>query len=80
MNQLEFHECRKGPQNDLSVTSRGVKVRELPATERRKCIWKQWKTIRKRYESLIKLGMSKRWAWRCANSRKGIYVMGKHLG
>lgn len=42
-------------------------------------IWKQWKTIGKRYASLIKLGMPKNWAWRCANSRKGPYVNGRYL-
>lgn len=34
------------------------------------CIWKQWKTIRKRYKSLKKLGIAKGKAWEWANSRK----------
>ncbi len=34
-------------------------------------IWKQWKKFRKRYESLLKLGATKRNAWRTAGCRKG---------
>jgi len=34
-------------------------------------IWKQWKKIRKRYESLRKLGATHSNAWRTANCRKG---------
>ena len=45
----------------------------------RMIIWKQWKTVRKRYESLRKLGKSKEEAWAWANSRKGILVNGLAL-
>ncbi|MFQ7469484.1 reverse transcriptase domain-containing protein [Amedibacillus dolichus] len=37
----------------------------------RMCIWKQWKKIKKRFNSLMRLGVSRRLAWMCANSRKG---------
>ena len=37
----------------------------------RMCIWKQWKTIRNRQKSLVKLGINKQKAWEWANSRKG---------
>jgi RNA-directed DNA polymerase len=36
----------------------------------RMCIWKAWKTIQKRYKSLMKLGLNKYKAWEFANSRK----------
>ena len=40
-------------------------------------IWKQWKRVRKRYESLRKLGATHSNAWRTANCRKGYqYVCG----
>ena len=45
----------------------------------RMCFWKEWKTIRNRANHLWKLGMDKYWCWRYANSRKGIYVMGRCL-
>lgn len=35
------------------------------------CIWKQWKTISKRYKSLKQLGINKYKAWEWANCRKG---------
>lgn len=37
----------------------------------RMCIWKQWKKIKTRYRSLIKLGIPRSKAWEWANSRKG---------
>lgn len=37
----------------------------------RMCIWKSWKTIRKRTKSLVRLGLSKQKAWEYANTRKG---------
>ena len=49
----------------------------------RRCIrviyWKTWKTIRNRANHLVALGVSKRWAWMWANSRKGCYVNGLEL-
>lgn len=36
----------------------------------RMCIWKAWKKIRKRFNSLMKLGLNKQKAWEYANSRK----------
>lgn len=35
------------------------------------CIWKQWKTISKKYKSLKQLGINKYKAWEWANSRLG---------
>ena len=46
----------------------------------RMIIWKQWKTVRKRYLGLRRLGMSRRDAWKDANTRKGYYVIGLWLG
>lgn len=40
-------------------------------------IWKQWKKIRKRCESLQKLGVSFEIAFNCANTRKGYYQICK---
>ena len=37
----------------------------------RMCIWKQWKTVGRRYKALRQLGMEKETAWKWANSRKG---------
>ena len=46
----------------------------------RMCYWKEWKTVRNRANHLWRLGMKKYWCWRYANTRKGIYAMGKCLG
>ena len=46
----------------------------------RMCYWKDWKTVRNRANHLWRLGMKKYWCWRYANTRKGIYAMGKYLG
>lgn len=40
-------------------------------------IWKQWKKIRKKCESLQKLGVSFEIAFNCANTRKGYYQICK---
>lgn len=45
-------------------------IDERLRTRVRVIIWKQWKKIRKRCESLQKLGMSFELAFNCANSRK----------
>lgn len=37
----------------------------------RMCIWKQWKTVSKRYKALQQLGIRKDKAWEWANSRRG---------
>lgn len=37
----------------------------------RMCIWKQWKKIKTKYKSLMKLGIPRDKAWEWANSRKG---------
>lgn len=37
----------------------------------RMCIWKQWKKIKTKYKSLMKLGIDKQKAWEWANTRKG---------
>lgn len=41
--------------------------------------WKQWKTVRNRANHLYALGMKTYWAWRYANTRKGIYASGLFL-
>ena len=45
-------------------------IDERLRTRIRVIIWKQWKKIRKRCESLQKLGMSFELAFNCANARK----------
>jgi len=45
-------------------------IDERLRTRIRVIIWKQWKKIRKRCESLQKLGMSSELAFNCANTRK----------
>lgn len=47
-----------------------LKIDERLRTRIRVIIWKQWKTINKRYESLVKLGVSKEIALKCACTRK----------
>lgn len=37
----------------------------------RMCIWKQWKKVKTKYKSLMKLGIDKNKAWEWANTRKG---------
>lgn len=46
-------------------------IDERLRTRIRVIIWKQWKKIRKRYESLQKLGVPSEIAFNCANTRKG---------
>lgn len=43
----------------------------------RMCIWKQWKVIRKRMRSLIRLGISKSMAYQWANTRKSYWRISK---
>ena len=39
----------------------------------RACIWKTWKRVRTRFDSLRKLGINKSKAWEYANTRKGYW-------
>jgi RNA-directed DNA polymerase len=39
----------------------------------RACRWKEWKKSKTKYRNLKKLGVNSNSAWRCANSRKGIW-------
>ncbi len=41
----------------------------------RACRWKEWKKVRTKYKNLIKLGISKKEAWKNANSRKSYWRM-----
>jgi RNA-directed DNA polymerase len=41
----------------------------------RACRWKEWKRVRTKYKNLIKLGISKKEAWKNANSRKSYWRM-----
>ena len=53
-----------------------VAMRNLDGNIRHKIrvvIWKQWKTTRKKYTSLRKLGINHRDAYVTANARKGYY-------
>ena len=43
----------------------------------RACRWKEWKKPKTRYKNLIKLGVSKDKAKRCANSRKKYWCISK---
>lgn len=50
-----------------------VKIDEWYRRRLRMVIWKQWKRIRTRGASLIKLGVKKSKAWEWANTRKGYW-------
>ncbi|PUZ21495.1 RNA-directed DNA polymerase, partial [Chitinophaga costaii] len=39
----------------------------------RMVFWKQWKRIRTRHETLVKLGIDRAKAWEYANTRKGYW-------
>lgn len=54
-----------------------TEIDERLRTRIRVIIWKQWKKIRKRCESLQKLGMSSELAFNLANSRKGYQLICK---
>lgn len=62
--------------------SMAAKVKAWDAWIRRRLrcyIWKQWKRIKKRMQSLVKLGANKTQAWKWANSRKGYWRVSKSL-
>lgn len=42
-------------------------------TRIRQYIWKSWKHIKTRYKNLMKFGMTRKWAWKDANTRKGYW-------
>lgn len=54
-----------------------TEIDEHLRTRIRVIIWKQWKKIRKRCESLQKLGVPFEIAFNCANTRKGYYQICK---
>jgi group II intron reverse transcriptase/maturase len=68
----------------ISHTERMISiVKAIDSKVRRRIravIWKQWKTINKRYESLRKLGLSHANSMEMANSRKGCWVLSKTPG
>lgn len=56
------------------------KLRKIDAWLRsrlRMCIWKQWKRVRTRMRSLMRLGTSKQKAYEWANTRKGYWRISK---
>ena len=42
-------------------------------TRIRQYIWKSWKSVKTRFKNLMKFGMTRNWAWSCANTRKGYW-------
>src|SRR5699024_8932111 len=48
-------------------------VNRLVRRRIRQIIWKRWKSIKTRYQSLIKLKIPKQKAWEWANTRKGYW-------
>ncbi len=54
-----------------------IKIDQHLRTRIRVIIWKQWKKIRKRCESLERLGVPFEIAFNCANTRKGYYQICK---
>lgn len=44
----------------------------------RACRWKEWKKISTKYRNLMRLGINKSKAWKCANSRKGYWRNSKN--
>lgn len=51
--------------------SRSIKIDSHIRFRLRMVIWKQWKRVSTRFNSLIKLGISRAKAWQWANTRKG---------
>ena len=66
----------RGWVNYFRIASKKNKITEIDEHLRvriRVIIWKQWKKIRKKCESLQKLGVPFEIAFNCANTRKGYY-------
>lgn len=62
--------------NYFSIANAKHKIKDFEEWIRRRlrdCIWKQWKKVKTRRKSLIKLGVSERKAWEYANTRKGYW-------
>lgn len=53
--------------------SRLKRLDEWMCRRLRMCIWKQWKLVRTRHKSLMKLGVSDNQAYQWANTRKGYW-------
>lgn len=69
-------EVTRGWVNYFKLADMKDLLRQLDEWTRRRlraCIWKTWKRIRTRYESLFKLGIPKDKAWEFANTRKGYW-------
>ena len=76
---LDLIEAR-GWVNYFRIASMKNKITEIDEHLRvriRVIIWKQWKKIRKKCESLQKLGVPFEIAFNCANTRKGYYQICK---
>ena len=70
----------RGWVNYFRITNMKNKITEIDEHLRvriRVIIWKQWKKIRKKCESLQKLGVPFEIAFNCANTRKGYYQICK---
>lgn len=66
--------------NYFSIAKARANIKALESWIRRRlraCIWKQWQKISTRYNNLTKLGIPHDKAWRCANTRKGYWVISK---
>jgi len=76
----EINYLIRGWVNYFRIANMKKKIAEIDEHLRvriRVIIWKQWKKIRKRCESLQKLGVPFEIAFNCANTRKGYYQICK---
>jgi RNA-directed DNA polymerase len=75
---LKLNQLIQGWGNYFKVGDIKKHAKLLDAHIRRRlktCRWKEWKKIRTKYKNLIKLGISKKEAWKNANSRKSYWRM-----
>lgn len=62
--------------NYFKIADMGRVLRDLDEWLRRRirmCYWKRWKKTKTKCDNLVKLGIGKEDAWRCANTRKGYW-------
>ncbi len=79
----KINEVTRGWINYFRIAYMKTKMQAMDGRIRRHLrmiIWKQWKKPKRRRIELTNLGMRKKWAARCAGSRKGYYVMSKEIG
>lgn len=75
---LKLNQLIQGWGNYFKVGDLKKYARVLDAHTRRRlraCRWKEWKKTRTKYKMLVKLGISKKEAWKNANSRRSYWRM-----